>query len=140
MAERIHALKASNGHFARLVDEYHALNRKIHRVETRVEPTSKDVEEELKRRRVRLKDEIAQMLRERRRREVELSESNRDDCMEHGLAVGHRPVPSFRSRSRRNASKASYCCSFSSTKKSAPATVDAGPSRRCCRNLLAARQ
>ena len=62
MAERMHALKTSNNHFARLVEEYNELNREIHRVETRVEPTSEDVEEELKRRRVRLKDEIAEML------------------------------------------------------------------------------
>jgi hypothetical protein len=38
------------------------VNRQIHRIETRVEPTSEDVEEELKRKRVRIKDEIAQML------------------------------------------------------------------------------
>src|SRR3954453_20109915 len=54
--ERISALKASNGHFARLAEEYHAVNRHVHRIETRVEPASEDVEEELKRRRVRLKD------------------------------------------------------------------------------------
>jgi uncharacterized protein YdcH (DUF465 family) len=62
MAERIHALKTSDNRFARLVEEYHELNRQIHRIETRVEPTSEDVEEDLKRQRVRLKDEIAQML------------------------------------------------------------------------------
>jgi uncharacterized protein YdcH (DUF465 family) len=62
MTDRLHALKTTNSHFARLVEEYHDLNREIHRMETRVEPTSEDVEEELKRRRVRLKDEIAQML------------------------------------------------------------------------------
>jgi uncharacterized protein YdcH (DUF465 family) len=60
--ERIRELTMSDGRFARLVEEYHELNRHVHRVETRVEPTSEDVEEELKRRRVRLKDEIAQML------------------------------------------------------------------------------
>jgi uncharacterized protein len=62
MADRIHALKTSDNRFARLVEDYHELNRQIHRIETRVEPSSEDVEEELKRRRVRLKDEIAQML------------------------------------------------------------------------------
>ena len=61
--ERITELKTSDGHFARLVEEYSEINRTIHRIETRVEPTSEDVEEDLKRRRVRLKDEIAQMLR-----------------------------------------------------------------------------
>ena len=60
--ERITELKTSNGHFARLAEEYNEVNRAIHRIETRVEPTSEDVEEELKRQRVRLKDEIAQML------------------------------------------------------------------------------
>ena len=62
MTDRIRELRASDGHFARLADEYHDVNRQIHRIETRVEPTSEDVEEELKRQRVRLKDEIAQML------------------------------------------------------------------------------
>jgi uncharacterized protein YdcH (DUF465 family) len=60
--DRIRELNAANGHFARLSDEYHDVNRQIHRIETRIEPASEDVEEELKRRRVRLKDEIAQML------------------------------------------------------------------------------
>jgi uncharacterized protein YdcH (DUF465 family) len=64
MTDRLRALKTTNTRFARLVEEYHDLNRQIHRIETRVEPTSEDVEEELKRRRVRLKDEIAQMLAE----------------------------------------------------------------------------
>jgi len=61
-ADRIHQLKTSNNHFARLYDEYNELNRTIHRVETRVEPKSEDVEEELKRRRLKIKDEIMAML------------------------------------------------------------------------------
>jgi uncharacterized protein YdcH (DUF465 family) len=60
--DRIRQLKTSNNHFARLYDEYNELNRTIHRIETRVEPTTADVEEDLKRRRVQLKDEIAAML------------------------------------------------------------------------------
>ncbi len=60
--ERITKLKTSNGRFARLVEEYTELNRTIHRIETRIEPAPEDVEDELKRRRVHLKDEIAQML------------------------------------------------------------------------------
>ena len=60
--ERITALRTTNGRFARLLDEYHETNQAVHRVETRVEPASEDVEEELKRKRVRLKDEIFQML------------------------------------------------------------------------------
>ena len=30
-AEKIHALKVSNTHFARLADEYHEINRQVHR-------------------------------------------------------------------------------------------------------------
>jgi uncharacterized protein YdcH (DUF465 family) len=61
-ADRIHRLKTGNNHFARLYDEYDELNRTIQRIESRVEPTTEDVEEELKRRRVLLKDELAAML------------------------------------------------------------------------------
>jgi uncharacterized protein len=78
MAERMHALKTSNNRFARLVDEYNELNREIHRVETRIEPTSEDVEEELKRRRVRLKDEIAQMLQGEEKTASEAGPNNRE--------------------------------------------------------------
>lgn len=60
--ERITQLKTSNGRFARIAEEYNELNRTIHRIETRVEPSTEDQEEELKRRRVRLKDELAAML------------------------------------------------------------------------------
>ena len=58
----IHTLKTTNGHFAKLFDSYDELNRTIHRFETRVEPTTEEVEEEMKRRRVRIKDEIMTML------------------------------------------------------------------------------
>lgn len=60
--DRIHQLKTSDNRFARLYDEYNELNRTIHRVETRVEPKSDEVEEELKRRRLQIKDEIMAML------------------------------------------------------------------------------
>jgi uncharacterized protein YdcH (DUF465 family) len=60
--ERIHHLKTNNNHFARLFEEYDELNHTISRIETRVEPTTEDVEEELKRKRVRIKDELTAML------------------------------------------------------------------------------
>ena len=65
MRERISALKTSDGHFARLAEEYHEVNRQVHRIETRVEPASDDVEEELKRRRVRLKTKSPRCFRAR---------------------------------------------------------------------------
>ena len=55
-------LKTSNGHFARLADSYHEVNREIHRVETDVTPASDEVLETLKKQRLHLKDEIAAML------------------------------------------------------------------------------
>lgn len=61
-ADRIHRLKTSNNRFARLYDEYNELNRTIHRVETRMEPKPDEVEEELKRRRLQIKDEIMAMI------------------------------------------------------------------------------
>ena len=78
MADRIRELRTSDNHFARLADEYHAVNRQIHRIETRVEPASEDVEEELKRRRVRLKDEIAQMLQGEEKTQAEASRRGGD--------------------------------------------------------------
>lgn len=61
-ADRIRALKASDNHFARLAEEYHRLNRAIHRAETDVEPTSDDHLEDMKKRRLRLKDDIFAIL------------------------------------------------------------------------------
>ena len=63
-AEAIHALKANNAHFARIAEEYHTLNRAIHRMETNVEPVDDATLEEPKKKRLVLKDEIAGFLTE----------------------------------------------------------------------------
>lgn len=60
--EALHALKLSNAHFAKLADEYHEVNREIHRIETGVNPASDEATEELKKKRLHLKDQIAAML------------------------------------------------------------------------------
>ena len=57
-AKTIHDLKVSDNHFARLHDEYHALNRVVHRGETDVEPMSDEHITELRKQRVVLKDQI----------------------------------------------------------------------------------
>lgn len=60
--ERLRALRQGNAHVARLMDEYHELNRTIHRVETNLEPMS-DIEAlRLRKTRLALKDQIAQLL------------------------------------------------------------------------------
>ena len=62
-AEALHRLKMENAHFAKLAQEYHTINREIHRIEADVEPASDARAEDLKKRRLSLKDEIAEMLR-----------------------------------------------------------------------------
>ena len=57
-AEKISALRQSDGHFARIITEYHDINRQVHRAETDVEPTSDVHMAEMRRTRMRLKDEI----------------------------------------------------------------------------------
>jgi len=58
----IHTLKSTNAHFSRLAEEYHTLNRTLHRMETEVEPTDDTTIETLKKKRLQLKDEISQIL------------------------------------------------------------------------------
>ena len=61
-AEKIHALKESDAHFRKLFDDYHEVNRAIHRAETNVEPTDALNETVMRKKRMALKDEIAAML------------------------------------------------------------------------------
>lgn len=62
--DKLHALKTGNAHFAKLADEYHEVNRTIHRSETGVEALSDEHEQALRRQRMMLKDQIAAMLAE----------------------------------------------------------------------------
>ncbi len=55
-------LKESDAHFARLFDEYHEINRAVHRAETNVEPTDDLHMGEMRKQRMALKDQIAAML------------------------------------------------------------------------------
>jgi len=61
-AERLHHLRETDHHFARLADEYHEVNRQVHRAETFVEPVDDAAEKALRHRRSHLKDEIARIL------------------------------------------------------------------------------
>ncbi|TNF17728.1 MAG: DUF465 domain-containing protein [Rhodobacteraceae bacterium] len=62
-ADKLHDLKESNGHFARLADAYHEVNRAVHRAETNVEPVEDLAEVEMRKKRAALKDEIYGILR-----------------------------------------------------------------------------
>jgi len=63
-AAKISDLKQSNPHFAKLADEYHEINRAVHRAETNVEPVEDLVEGEMRKKRAALKDEIWTILSE----------------------------------------------------------------------------
>lgn len=61
-AEKITTLKTQDTHFARLADEYHEVNRAVHRAETNVAPVEELAEVELRKKRAHLKDEIYRIL------------------------------------------------------------------------------
>jgi len=56
--EKMHEMKASNAHFTKLSDDYHEVNRSVHRAETNVEPTDDVHMADLRKQRLALKDEI----------------------------------------------------------------------------------
>lgn len=62
--DRIHELKLSSPHFAKLAEQYHEINRALHRIETRIEPTGDAPEAGLRKQRMVLKDQIYAMLRQ----------------------------------------------------------------------------
>lgn len=61
-AEAITTLKTKDARFARLLEDYDAVNDAVHLAETRVTPVSEAEEQELRRRRLAVKDEIARAL------------------------------------------------------------------------------
>ena len=61
--KKIHELKISNTHFKKLFDEYHELNNEIHRIESGAEATTDEILNQLRMKRVHLKDELYQLLK-----------------------------------------------------------------------------
>lgn len=61
--DTMHTLKEANAHFAKIYDEYHFINRAIHRAETDVEPTDDLHISEMRRQRMALKDQVSAALR-----------------------------------------------------------------------------
>lgn len=57
-ADLLTRLKQDDAHYARLAEEYHTVNRAVHRHETEAETLSDDHAEELKKKRLLLLDEI----------------------------------------------------------------------------------
>jgi hypothetical protein len=62
-AEQISELKVSDAHFAKLFAEYHEVDQEINRIEQEIETPSDEYTEEVKLKRVNLKDELYGMLK-----------------------------------------------------------------------------
>lgn len=60
--ERIHQLKMDDAHFAKLFDEYNDLTNRIEVLENNEVPVTDESLEDLKKQRLRLKDELYAML------------------------------------------------------------------------------
>ena len=60
--ELIHQLKQDDAHFARLAEQYHDVNREVHRIEAEVDAASDERLETLKKQRLQLADEVGAML------------------------------------------------------------------------------
>jgi len=56
--EKIHELKTNNHHFRKLFDEYHEVDHEVHRIEQGTEATTDEVLNNLRMKRVQLKDEL----------------------------------------------------------------------------------
>ena len=63
LKDRIHELKVSDAHFAKLMAEYEEINRAVHRGETDVEPMSDEHINSLRVQRAALKDDLYQRLK-----------------------------------------------------------------------------
>lgn len=62
--DKIHELKTSNPEFAKLFEKYEDIDKEIYRIEMQIENTSDEYLENLKIRRVKLKDELYTMLQQ----------------------------------------------------------------------------
>lgn len=60
--DTIQVLRSRNAHFARMFDEYHEIDRRIKCIEAEIEPTSDYYLEDKKKRRLKLKDELYQII------------------------------------------------------------------------------
>lgn len=62
LKDRVHELKLASARFRSLYEEYRAVDNEVSRIEQEIETPSEDYTEELKRRRVHLKDRLYGML------------------------------------------------------------------------------
>lgn len=63
MKDKIHKLKSNDGHFSKLFAQYDELEHNVHRIESGAEAASDDRLEELKKKRLSVKDELFGLLK-----------------------------------------------------------------------------
>jgi uncharacterized protein len=62
LADRVHQLQASNGHFARLFDQHNVIDSDIQKAERGLIPLDDFSLEDMKKKRLKLKDDLYQIL------------------------------------------------------------------------------
>ena len=62
LVDEIHALKTESLHFSRLFDDYHHVTKEVERLEEEDIPVDDFTIEDLKKKRIKLKDELYQMI------------------------------------------------------------------------------
>lgn len=62
--QRIHELKERNPEFSKLFNEYHSVDREVRRIEQNLETVSDTYAEDLKKRRLMLKDRLYAMIQD----------------------------------------------------------------------------
>ena len=62
--ETIHRLKSSDAHFAGLMDQYHTITRELLRIAQEIETVSDQVAEDLKKKRLALKDKLISLVQQ----------------------------------------------------------------------------
>jgi uncharacterized protein YdcH (DUF465 family) len=63
-ADKIHTLKTENAHFRKLFDEYHEVDKEVFRIESGEEARADLALEDLKKKRLTLKDELFAIISE----------------------------------------------------------------------------
>lgn len=61
--DQLHELKLRDNHFQKLAEQYHEINRTVHRAETNIEPTTDEHLIDMRKQRMALKDEIHGILK-----------------------------------------------------------------------------
>ena len=56
-------MKEKDAHFANLVDEYNAVNKLVHRAESRLDLLTEEEEEQLRKKRAAIKDHVWQHIK-----------------------------------------------------------------------------